>query len=286
MSKKLVIILGVFFAALSAIFVRFSNCESTVLALMRMFFASIMLCPFAVTKQREEFRKLDKKKFLLCVLSGLFLGLHFACYFESVKLTSISSAVLLVDTEVFFTTVGGILFLREKQNGIGWLGICMTFFGSIVIAMNDLSSGNIKGDIFALLGAIFVAVYTMIGRKMRSYISTTCYTYIVYSSAAVLLFIVCLGTYFTGERSVFSIGIIDVLCALGLTIFSTLLGHSIFSWGLKYEKASFVSMVKLLEPLFASVMGIIIFVEIPSIFTLIGGCIVVLGILLGIKANN
>ena len=70
----------------------------------------------------------------LCMASGLFLGIHFVCYFAALNRTSIAACVSLVDTEVFFVALGGTLFLREKLSGKGWLYIVLTFVGSVVIA--------------------------------------------------------------------------------------------------------------------------------------------------------
>ena len=78
----------------------------------------------------------------------------------------------------------------------------------------------------------------------------------------------------------------NLLVAFGLALMCTLLGHSIFSWGLKYEKASFVSTAKLLEPIFASVLGILLFREIPSVTSVAGGAVVITGIILCVRSGN
>ena len=60
----------------------------------------------------------------------------------------------------------------------------------------------------------------------------------------------------------------------------TLLGHSVFSWGLKYLQPSFVATVKLLEPVFAAVWGMLLFREIPGAQVVLGGTVVLVGIAL------
>ena len=67
---------------------------------------------------------------------------------------------------------------------------------------------------------------------------------------------------------------------LGLAVFCTLLGHSVFSWGLKYEKASYISTVKFLEPVFASVWGILFLREVPSLATVLGGAVILGGVVM------
>ena len=65
-----------------------------------------------------------------------------------------------------------------------------------------------------------------------------------------------------------------------MALFCTLLGHSVLAWTLKFLPASFVSAVKSLEPVFASLLGLAIFGEVPGLFALLGGLVVVGGVLL------
>ena len=280
--KKIIIILGVVGASLSAILVRFSDSPSTVLVFYRMFFAVVLLLPSLLKSGIKEYRVIKKTDLGLCAVSGFFLGLHFSFYFESLKFTSIASSVVLVDTEVFFVVIGGLLFLREKMSKTGILCIFITFIGSMVVALGDVSGGALKGDILALMGSVCVAVYTLIGRKMRKSMSTTAYSWIVYLIAAVVVFI---ASYATGNR-VIPISFRNLVIGLGLTVFCTLLGHSVFSWGLKYEKAAFVSTAKLLEPVFASIIGIVIFREIPPVTSIFGGIMIILGIVFLCKEED
>ena len=64
-----------------------------------------------------------------------------------------------------------------------------------------------------------------------------------------------------------------------LAVFSTILGHSIFSWCLKYFSPAFVSASKLCEPLIAAVFAGILFGEVPSFAVLIGGAMILGGVL-------
>lgn len=272
--KKLIIILGVVGASMSAILVRFSDAPSLVLVFYRMFFAVTLLLPSLIKGGVSEYKSLKKKDLLLCALSGLFLGLHFSFYFESLKHTSIASSVALVDTEVLFVAMGSLIFLKEKITKIGWFCILVTFIGSVVVSLGDFAGGGIYGDILALLGAVCVGMYTLIGRRMRKTMSTTAYTWVVYLVAGL---VVLTGTFITGDYIV-PISVRNLLCGLGLAVFCTILGHSIFSWGLKYEKAAFVSTAKLLEPVFASILGLFIFREVPPVTSIIGGILIIIGI--------
>lgn len=277
--KKLVIILGVLGTSFSAVLVKFSDAPSTILVFYRMLCCVLLLSTLIALQHRDELKETKLKNILLCVVSGIFLGAHFTCYFESLRYTSIASSVVLVDTEVFFVALGGVIFLKEKLSPGNWLGIVVTFAGSVVVAMGDRGGGQLLGDLIALAGAMCSAVYTLIGRRVRRDMSTTVYTWIVYFFAG----LVALVSSACGGFDVVHIGMKNLLVAFGLAVMCTLLGHSVFSWGLKYEKASFVSTVKLLEPIFASVLGILLFREIPSVSSVAGGMTVICGIILCIR---
>ena len=64
-----------------------------------------------------------------------------------------------------------------------------------------------------------------------------------------------------------------------LAVFSTVLGHSIFSWCLRYFSPSFVSASKLCEPVVAAILAGILFDQIPRPNQLTGGILILAGVL-------
>ena len=145
-----------------------------------------------------------------------------------------------------------------------------------MIALADSASGtaHIYGDILALLAAIAVAAYTLIGRVVREKLSTTVYTYIVYAACTAALVLLC----FCQGYDLLGYGSSAVVVGLLLAVFSTILGHSIFSWCLKYFSPSFVSASKLCEPVAAAILAVFLFGESPSLFQLAGGVLILGGV--------
>ena len=276
--KRLLVLLGVAGVSLSAVFVRWSTAPSLVLALYRMAISAALLAPWTILRCGGELRRLTRRDLLLCLASGAFLGLHFTAYFESLRWTSIASSVVLVDTEVLFVALGSVLLMNKKLPGRAWLAVALAFGGSVVIALADTTVGPdaVRGDVIALSGALCMAVYTMIGTVCRKNISTTVYTFLVYCSAALTVLVIAL---FSG-LPLAGYGAENVLTAFGMAVFCTLLGHSVFSWGLKYLSPAFISTAKLLEPVFASVWGLALFGERPGLLTLLGGAVIIAGVAL------
>ena len=81
-------------------------------------------------------------------------------------------------------------------------------------------------------------------------------------------------------------GLREAVVGLLLAVFCTLLGHSLFSWSLKWLSPAYVSAAKLCEPVFASVLGLLLFGEGIGPLQGAGAAAVLAGVLLYTKAEG
>lgn len=274
----IMIVTGIFGISLSSILVKYSSAPSVVTAAFRLMWTVCLLSPVVWGKRsvRTELFRVGKSELILSIISGLFLAFHFAAWFESLNHTSVASSTTIVCTEVIWVALGYCLFLKGRLSKKAVASILITVLGSVVIAWSDSSSGgsHFYGDMLSLAAAIAVAVYTLIGGKVRETVSTTVYTYIVYVSCAATLLVTCL---LQGEK-LFAYGMSAVVTGCLLAVFSTILGHSIFSWCLKYFTPAFVSASKLCEPVVAAILAGILFGEQPVLLQILGGLLILFGV--------
>ena len=273
----IMIVVGVFGIAMSSIFVKYSQAPSSVTAAFRLLWTVLLMTPavFLKGQTRRELFALKKKELLLSGLSGVFLAAHFVLWFESLKHTSVASSTTIVCTEVIWVALGFCLFLKGKLSWMAIAAMGMAVLGSVAIAFSDSGTGgHLYGDLLALLGAVAVAVYTLLGQVVRKTVSTTPYTYVVYSTCSVVLVATCL----IQGQNLFAYGFSAPIVGLLLAVFSTILGHSIFSWCLKYFSPSFVSASKLCEPVVAAVLAGFLFGELPRPLQILGGVLILGGV--------
>ena len=280
---RLILFAGVFCCSMSSAFIKFMTAPSSVAATYRLGWTVLLMTPLVLGKRetRKELMSLKGKDMAFCALSGIFLALHFFTWFESLKHTTVSSSTVLVNTEVVFAAFGYLVFFGKRIKKKEIAAIIVAFSGSVIIATADNGggSGALWGDILALTAAFLSACYTLIGTRERSHISTMVYTYVLYWGSFLALAVIDMVT---GVR-MFGYEPVNWVMSFCLALFCTLLGHSVFSWSLKYLKPTYVSTVKLAGPVFASVTAIILFVEIPGLIQIAGAVIVLTGVYLYAK---
>ena len=276
-ARRLAIVGASVMVSFSTIFFRLSDSPAMVMTFYRMFFAALIIIPLALWRCRSGFREMDRRDLLMSILSGVVFAVHIAAFFESLNHVSIASCLVLTDTAVGFVALFMMVFFKEAVSRKGWAIIALTFGGCVLITVSDMTGENgLLGDMLALLSSVLFAVYAMVGRRVRSRVSTLVYTSILYSSAAVTSFAIIAVT----DLPSVACGPNDLLLGLGLAVCCTIFGHTVYNWGLRYEKAAFVAITTLLEPVFGTFLGFLIFGEVPGILVVIGSVVVLLGVYL------
>ncbi len=272
------IVVGIFGISLSSILVKYSQGSSVVTAACRLLWTVLLMTPVVIGKKeiRRELTQVDRKTLFLSLLSGVFLAVHFVLWFESLQHTTVASSTTIVCTEVIWVALGYCLFMKGTLSMKAVISIAAAFLGSVLVAVADSGLGglHVYGDVLSLLAAIAVAAYTLLGRIVRKTASTSVYTYLVYSACAAALLILC----WIQRENLFAYGVCPVIVGFFLSVFSTILGHSIFSWCLKYFSPAFVSASKLCEPVVAAILAGFLFGEVPASLQILGG----MGILGGV----
>jgi drug/metabolite transporter (DMT)-like permease len=236
--------------------------SSAAIAVGRLGIAALLLLPLALARGAwPELRRLRGRDVLLGIGSGAFLAIHFSAWILSLEYTSVASSVALVATNPLWIALASTLLLGERPAALTWLGIALTVAGSAIIGFSDGSGANARnallGDALALLGALALTAYMLIGRSLQRRLSTLAYIWLVYSSAAGILAIAALTTG-TGAAEGPDYPLAAYLLLLGLAIGPQLLGHTAFNWSLRHLSATFVAVAILGEPIGSALLALVL----------------------------
>lgn len=273
---KLIVLMGVMFVSVVALVVKSASAPLITTAFFRLFFTVLIMLPVVIYKYDHD-NRIPRKELLLSMLSGLILGIHFFGWFVALDYTTVANATVIVDASSVFTLLGGHLFLNDKMTKKETICVLLTFMGAILLTYRSLSFGSNEyiGILLSVLSSITLSMYMLIGRKVRRTVSTLNYTFIVYFFGAIFLAIcnmIMEGTFTGFPRS-------NYLVFLYLAIFPTLLGHSIFSWSLKYIKASFAATMLLFVPVVSIIGAYFLFDELPRGEQFLGAGIIIVSLL-------
>lgn len=276
-------IVAVSFASVLIRFAQAAGMGTLPIAAWRLLLSSFILLPYAWLTRREELRRLSRRELGLLGVSGIFLGLHFAAWIGSLAYTSVASSVVLVSLAPVFVALGSWIFLHERPGLVLVLGILLAAAGSIVVSWGDLGQeqDQLLGDLLAVAGAVMVAGYLMIGRKVRGQMSLATYVAVVYGAGMITL----LATVLISRRPMLGFQPVAYLWVLGLALGPQVVGHSTLNWALRYLSATFVSLVTLAEPIASGLLAYLILGEAVTWSTFIGGGLVLVGIYIASRAE-
>jgi drug/metabolite transporter (DMT)-like permease len=235
------------------------------------------MAPFAVARIGPEVRRMSRRELALIAGSGVFLGLHFIAWIESLYLTSVASATVILATTPLFVALIGFLVLGERLSRGIVLAIFVAVVGTLVMAWGDLREGNepgswLLGNGLALLGAVLQGCYLLCGRVVRQGTSWLVYVFPLYTVAA----LTTLAAALIRQVPLFGYSPrVYIFCA-ALALGPQLLGHGTFNYVLRYVTAALLALMGLLQPVGASLLAAAFFGEIPRPLAL-SGMFVVLG---------
>ena len=272
---------GVLAVSAAAILIRLAAAPALAVAFWRCALGAAVLLPPALYLGEKFPRGRD---LWVGIASGVALGAHFGFWISSLDYTSVAASVVLVSTQPVFVALLAYLLFGERTSPLSFGGILLALAGTAVIAGDgSVGSAALFGNVLALVGAVAVAVYVLIGRSSRTGgIGVLPYSVVVYSAAALtllpvaLLFEVELWGY-SGETW---------LWLWAITLGPQILGHTVFNWALGYVEASIVSATILAEPVFSALLAWLILSERPGVPTVLGGAVVLAGLFVLLKGRR
>ena len=243
-----VILIAIVATSSAAILIRLALDEDMpplLIACARLLIATLALTPIVLRRYRDTFAGLASNELKLITLAGLCLAIHFSAWVASLQYTTVLVSVVIVSTGPIWVAILEVIFLHIRVSRLVVLGLLVALFGGVIIGFplqgafgaaqsTESLNATITGALLALIGALTVSVYMLIGRKLRTKLHVIPYVWLVYGVASVgtLLAIGLTSTPVSGFRPQGYL----VLLAMGLV--PQLLGHSSLNYLLEYFPAA------------------------------------------------
>lgn len=275
----IILLVGATAISFAPILVRLSHLEPIATAFYRILFALPIFWAWILYPTEGGSKTLQTRSsghYLLLGVSGIFFAGDLAFWHWSIKLTSIANATLLANSAPIFVTCGAFIIFREKFSKLFLVGLVLALFGIVLLMGNsyELNPHFFLGDLFGVTAAIFYAAYILSVGSLRRVFSTS--TIMGWSGVASCLVLFPVLLLF--DEAIFATTAVAWGILICLALISHAGGQSLIAYSLAHLPAAFGSVGLLLQPVLATILAWFIFSEALSLYQVVGGIIVLIGI--------
>ncbi|MNI28262.1 EamA-like transporter family protein [compost metagenome] len=270
----ILLFISILSVSFSSIMIKFSDTPTSVAGMYRLFISVIIMLAFVPWKKLRSL-EMNKKEWSIVFLAGVFLGLHFLFWMESLVYTSVASSMVILSLQPLFVMIGSYFLFKERTNLITVFCLIFALVGSIIIACGDIgiSAEALIGDGLSLIGTLFVSAYLLAGQKVSRKIDVNVYSTIVFFIGGNVMLIYNLLNNF----SLIEYDSSEWTYFLLLAIIPTIFGQHIFNLLLKSIGATSVSVGIIGEPVLAIIFAYLLLGETISLFQFSGGMMTLFG---------
>ena len=235
---------------------------------------SLSIFLFVLISFRSGFKPIRtiKRAGIAGVVGGFALVVAFSGGIYAIQTTTVANAMFLFASAPFFAAILGWLILRESVRHSTWIATAVAMAGIAVMVIDGISLGQMVGNISALASALGFAIFTIALRwkKLEDMLPAV---FLAGIFAIIISATICLAS---GYSLILSSN--DASIALAMGVFQVGAGLAIYTVGSKVVPAAELALLSMTEVLLGPVWVWIFIGETASIFTLIGGAILLLAI--------
>jgi drug/metabolite transporter (DMT)-like permease len=232
-----------------------------VIASFRMILAGLAVAPFCLGQLRDLFRQRGIPGFLLLLIPGLLLGLHFQAFIIGLKRTYVASATFIFSINPLFFALFERFLYKRRIPAYTYVSLAMVLGGAYWLFASRGGQLGQTGDILCLLSTLLFVIYILVSRRISGDVPHLLYIHVIYLWGGLLTLPFALLGGGLARVDVTAVG--SVLALLGLALFPTLIGHTSNNYGVRYLSPLTISFFTLTEPIVASLTAALILAEIP-----------------------
>ena len=236
----------------------------------RSLFFSLTVLTFLIIIYKSKVLKSFHDSGLPGFIGGLILSIGFCGYVFAMYNTTVANTNFIISLQILFLAIFGFFFLKEKINLITLISIILAMSGVLLMVGSSLSPGELSGNLAAFTMPITFAVLIMIVRKFPSVDMVP--AQFVAGISSCLIGLSLSPTIMISPHDIF-LGFLAGFFQIGF-------GFIFITIGARTTPSAMVGIIMLSESVLGPIWAFLFVNEIPSLYGLIGGAIILFAVLL------
>ncbi|MCK8126316.1 EamA family transporter [Pseudoalteromonas sp. S1610] len=252
----------------TALFAKLISLNALDITAYRAAIAGVAICVL-LTLQKKPIKLHHAKDYVIAILLGVAVGIHWVTYFAGMQLAGITVGMLAFFTYPVITVFLEPLFNKSKPKTKDIISAVVVIIGIYLLIPNvNLGDDITLGVVTGVVSALFFAIRNITHKRYFSEYGgpQTMFYQTLVASLMLCAFI---------EVPITQINDTDLILLLIAGVVFTAMPHSLFAASLKHLSAATAGLISCLQPLYGTILAIIILHERPSVMTLIGGALIV-----------
>jgi len=241
--------------------------------------AFVLLFFLPVARRQPRFRRSDWRKFIELGIYGVVFNQTF--FVLGLSHTSVAHSSLIISLSPVLVLIIARLRGLEEFTGAKVVGVAMSFIGVAILSSEhgvSLHSPTLMGDLLTLSGSAAFAYYTVAGKEVADRYSSLAMNTYCYLVAATLILPFTLWQGLQLDWG--AVGTTGWLSLIYMALFSSAVAYLIYYWALRRISATRAATLSYLQPVLATLLGVLFLAEHLAPRLLVGGAIVLVGVYL------
>ncbi len=260
------ILLAAFFFSLMTLTLRLAGDLPTMEKAFFRNFVALIISIIMLSKSKEKFHIL-KQSYPHIFLRSLFGTLGLIANFWAIDRLGLADANMLNKMSPFFAMLMSVFILQEKPDKVEWFTLIIAFLGSILIVKPSLGLASLPALVGLFGGFCAGTAYTFLRsvtrRGERGPIVIMCFS--LFSTLATLPFMLLNWHPMTLKQLLLML--LSGTCAMG--------GQLNITAAYTYAPAAEISVYDYSQVIFAAILGLIFFGELPDILSFAGYAVII-----------
>ena len=232
-------------------------------------FSAMQLSFFRCAIAAITFALIFKKRILLLnklsIMNSIIYAVVLISFVIATKTTTAANAIFLQATAPIYVLIFEPILTKSKYNRVNIITVGVCVVGMILFFVGKLEPGHLEGNLVALISGItFAAFFLGMKKNDQQYQQSSIFW------GNIIVALICIPFLASLEMITFS----DIWMVSFLGVFQIAIAYAFFASGLKRNIAVEASIISMIEPVLNPVWVFLGYGEIPTVFAIIGGTII------------